>query len=135
MKKTLLVLGAIAVLSTATYSFRGYSYGSCPFGGDRMGRNSGYHMDSNGMGRNNGYHMNRGGYNNLSPEEQQKFLEAREKNSEIYNKYSLDIQQKRLDVERELLNEKPDWKKIEKLNGDIAELEAKARTEMMKNSY
>lgn len=126
MKKGLLILGAIIVISTSTYAFRGNSYGGGCFGGSfsGMGRGGGYHM---------GYRGNE--YNTLTTEQQQEYLQVREQNIGVYNKYSIDIQQKRLDVERELLNEKPDWKKIGKLNEEIAKLEAQMKTEQMKNSY
>lgn len=119
MKKTLLVLGVLAILSTSVYSYRGYGYG-----GGCIGQNYG------GMGRGSGYHMGaqNSRYHNLSPEQQQEYLA-------IYNKYSIEIQQKRLDIEKELLNEKPNWKKIEKLNEEMAKLEAQMRTEHMKNTY
>ncbi len=70
-----------------------------------------------------------------TPEDERAYLEARERSVEIYNKYGVQIEQKQLEVERELLEEKPNWNKVEKLNEEIARLEAKARTEMMKSSY
>jgi len=135
MKKGLLILGAIIVISTSTYAFRGNSYGGGCFGGSfsGMGRGGGYHMGYRGNGYPMGYRGNE--YNTLTTEQQQEYLQVREQNIGVYNKYSIDIQQKRLDVERELLNEKPDWKKIGKLNEEIAKLEAQMKTEQMKNSY
>lgn len=45
------------------------------------------------------------------------------------------IEEKKLDVRKELLNEKPDWNKIEKLNIDIATQEAKLRTSRMREKF
>ncbi len=45
------------------------------------------------------------------------------------------IDEKRLDIRKELLNENPDWNKIEKLNIDIATEEAKLKTCRMRENY
>lgn len=45
------------------------------------------------------------------------------------------IDESRLQIRKELLNEKPDWNKIEKLNIDIATQEAKLKTCRMRESY
>ena len=45
------------------------------------------------------------------------------------------IEEKRLEVRKELLNEKPDWNKIEKLNIEIATQEAKNRTCTMRERF
>ena len=42
------------------------------------------------------------------------------------------IEEKRLDVKKEMIKTSPDWKKIEKLNTDIATEQAKMRTAMEK---
>lgn len=128
MKKMLLVTGALLVVSTTALSFGGYSYGrgrGCR-GGNYLGRmNSGWH-----------HMIGRGGnYREFSAEEQEEYLQVREKNLEIYNKYGNEISKKQLEVERELLEEKPSWKKIGKLNEEIARLEAEIKTEQLKNSY
>ncbi len=128
MKKMLLLTGALLVISTTALSFGGYSYGrgkGCT-GGSYPGRmNSGWH-----------HMIGRGGnYRELSAEEQQEYLQVRERNLEIYNKYGNEISKKQLEVERELLEEKPSWKKIGKLNEEIARLEAEMKTEQLKNSY
>jgi len=128
MKKMLLLMGALLVISTTSLSFGGYSYGrgrGCT-GSSSFGRmNSGWHhMEERGSS-----------YNELSAEEQQEYLLVREKNLETYNKYGTEISKKQLEVERELLEEKPSWKKIGNLNEDIAKLEAEMKTEQLKNSY
>lgn len=45
------------------------------------------------------------------------------------------IDEKRLEIRKELLNENPDWNKIERLNIDIATQEAKNRTFNMRCRY
>lgn len=45
------------------------------------------------------------------------------------------IDEKRLEIRKELLNEKPDWNKIEKLNSDIALERARNKTEHMKYRF
>ena len=45
------------------------------------------------------------------------------------------IDEKRLEIRKELLNNKPDWNKIEKLNVEIATQEAKLKTCRMRESY
>lgn len=47
----------------------------------------------------------------------------------------IQIEEKKLEVRKELLNEKPDWNKIEKLNIDIATQEAKLKTSRMKDKF
>lgn len=124
MKKILLVLGVFVILSTISLSRNGNSgYG----GNGCMG--SGFF----GNVRTGWHQMMGGGYRHNMDEEEYQMI--REENSKIYNTYGLEIKQKQLEVERELLEEKPDWKKIEKLNGEIAGLEGSARTEIMKNNY
>lgn len=43
--------------------------------------------------------------------------------------------EKRLEIRKELLNEKPDWNKIEKLNTEIAVKKSQAVTERMKYRF
>lgn len=45
------------------------------------------------------------------------------------------IDESKLQIRKELLNENPDWNKIEKLNIDIATQEAKLKTRRMRESY
>ena len=47
----------------------------------------------------------------------------------------IDIQQKELDIKKEMLENKVDWNKVEKLNKEVGEIRAKMQTEMMKNHY
>lgn len=45
------------------------------------------------------------------------------------------IETKKLEIRKELLNENPDWEKIEKLNIEMATEEAKLRTKRMKLNF
>jgi hypothetical protein len=121
--KKIILLGAFIVISATSLAWGGYGQGrGCGFWGRSSG---GWH------------HMGGRGYSSQvgTPEDEKAYLEARERSVEIYNKYGVQIEQKRLEVERELLEEKPSWNKVGKLNEEIARLEAKARTEMMKSNY
>lgn len=50
-------------------------------------------------------------------------------------KLRIEIDEKRLEIRKELLNDKPNWDKIEKLNIEIATQEAKVRTCRMRENY
>lgn len=128
MKKSILLLGAFIAISASALAWGGYGQGR----GYGYGRGCGFWGRSSG-----GWHMGGRGYNTpvTTPEDERAYLEARERSVEIYNKYGVQIEQKQLEVERELLKEKPNWNKVEKLNEEIAKLQAKARTEMQKNNY
>ena len=43
--------------------------------------------------------------------------------------------EKRLEIRKELLNKKPDWNKIEKINTEIAVKKSQAATERMKYRF
>lgn len=45
------------------------------------------------------------------------------------------IEEKNLEIKKELLNENPDWSKIEKLNNDIALEHSRCKTDMMKDRF
>ena len=45
------------------------------------------------------------------------------------------IDEKRLEIRKELIKETPDWKKIEKINSEIATEQAKERTANMRSRY
>jgi hypothetical protein len=69
---------------------------------------------------------------NVTPEQSEK-LDILKK--EVYNNrrsHMVEIQTKNLEVQRMMLEEKIDWKKIEKINGELADIHAKMRTESMK---
>jgi hypothetical protein len=164
MKKGLLILTAILALSSVVYADnndknyeeRGYynghmmgpGYGGYMmgpgYGRDMMGPGYGRDMMGPGYGRGMmGPGYNRGMYENerympqrrLTPEEEKTYLKMREENLKIYNQYGRSIDRKQLELERELLNDSPDWKKVQKLNDEIAALESKLKTELMKKNY
>lgn len=58
-----------------------------------------------------------------------------EKRNPEMEKVRIMIDEKRLEIRKELLNNKPDWNKIEKLNVEIATQEAKLKTCRMRESY
>ena len=126
MKKTVLILGAFIAISTTSLAWGGYGHqgGGCGHGFWSGMSNRWHHMTSRGHS-----------YRQGDIEDERAYLEAREKSSEVYNKYGVKIDQKQLEVERELLEEEPNWNKISKLNEEIAILQARARTEMMKSGY
>lgn len=45
------------------------------------------------------------------------------------------IDEKRLEIRKELVKENPDWKKVERLNTEIATEQGRARTTMMKDHH
>lgn len=65
-------------------------------------------------------------------------LKMREENRKIdpeFERERILIEEKKLEIRKELLNEKPDWNKIEKLNVEVATQEAKHRTARMKEKF
>ncbi|WP_320047972.1 hypothetical protein [uncultured Ilyobacter sp.] len=164
MKKWLLILTAILALSSVAYADsndknyeeRGYYNGHMMgpgygrrmmgpgYGGYMMGPGYGQGMMGPGYGgymMGPGYH--RGTYEDdiympqrrLTPEEEKAYMKIREENLKIYSQYGRSIGRKQLEIETELLNDSPDWKKIQKLNDEIAALESKLKTELMKKNY
>ena len=73
-----------------------------------------YGMGGSGGMMNGGCH---GGYMSSNPEAQQTRIKIEEKN---------------LEIRKETIKANPDWKKIERLNSEIASEQAKLRTEMQK---
>lgn len=51
------------------------------------------------------------------------------------NNYQLQIDEKRLEVNKIINSDNVNWNEIEKLNKEIAEIKAKIRTEFMKSEY
>jgi|GEM_PF-2535589 len=74
-------------------------------------------------------------FQQLTPEEGKEYLKIKEESFKVYSNYGLEINKKQIQLERELLKEGPDWKKVENLNNEIALLEAKVRTEIMKINH
>lgn len=134
MKKLLIIstllIGATAFAVTASNS----ASALCPMTGNTMVRNG------NGMGPGMKTGANRSensmmgkkaskkrgfktGYmsNLMTPEQRL----AAEKNM-------ISVQEKKLELRKVMLEKTPDWKKVEKLNQEIANIKAKQSTEMMK---
>ena len=112
MKKTLIF--GLFLLSTVVFSHMHGDYG----GNDYM---------------RGGYGPGMGMYQTLTPE-QQKELNLLE--NEIYrvrSRYMVDIQTKQFEIERLMLQDNVDWKKVERLNQEVAMLQANMTTEIMKH--
>lgn len=105
MKKVFIV-GALVLSIGGLAAARGMYGGGMGYGG---GRGHG-----GGCGGGGGYH-----YQMMS-------------NNPDMQKSWITIEEKRLDVKKEMIKTTPDWKKIEKLNTDIATEQAKMRTAMEK---
>lgn len=52
-----------------------------------------------------------------------------------YENIRIEIEEKRLQARKELLQPNPDWKKIEAINVEIGTLQAKIKTLKMKNKF
>lgn len=50
-------------------------------------------------------------------------------------KSMIDIEQKELDIKKEMLEDKVDWNKVEKLNKEIAQIKADIQTKVMKQHF
>lgn len=50
-------------------------------------------------------------------------------------KSMIDIEQKELDIKKEMLEDKVDWSKVEKLNKEIAQIKADIQTKVMKQHF
>lgn len=101
-----LVIGSLMVLALGTTAF-------AKMDNERNFADKGYHHSMNH--REEGRHCGR-----RSPENE---------------KSRILIEEKRIEIRKELLNEKPNWNKIEKLNNEIALERAKNKTEHMKYRF
>ncbi|MGL5123172.1 MAG: hypothetical protein ACRC6K_03290 [Fusobacteriaceae bacterium] len=115
MKKMLLI--GVLALGTLTFanSFgtHGRGYKNSEYGHHN---NSGYeHQNGTGMMGNTRF-----GRRTLTREEQQN---------------RIIIQEKRIAIRKLMLNDNVDWKAVEKINLEIAQMQAKNRTVMMKEGY
>ena len=52
-----------------------------------------------------------------------------------FRKMEISIDEKRLEIRKELLNDKPDWNKVQKLNDDIALERSKYKTDLMRERF
>ena len=74
-------------------------------------------------------------FQQMTPEEGKEYLKIKEESFKVYSRYGIDINKKQLLLEAELLKDAPDWEKVEDLNNEIASLEAKVKTEIMKINH
>lgn len=79
-----------------------------------------------------GYHGNTAVYESLNEDQKAELNTLRDKAYAERQKYANEIQMKKLEVERLVIEDEVDWNKVEKLNGEIAELQAEMRTESLK---
>lgn len=87
-----------------------------------MGMGQGMMMDNCQMtGNGKGAQMYNNMMSNLTPEQKKEM-----------QKEMVQIQEKRLEVKKAMLEDKVDWTKVEKLNKEIGEIQAKHKTQMMK---
>lgn len=56
-------------------------------------------------------------------------------NNPEFEKLSIAMDEKRLEIRKEIIKDTPDWSKIEKLNTDMATERAKFKTQMIKRRY
>ncbi len=71
-------------------------------------------------------------YQELTPEQEENLSVLEQKVYRSRRQYMTEMQSKRLEVERLMLEDGVEWKKVEKLNEDIARLQGKMKTESMK---
>lgn len=72
-------------------------------------------------------------YNYANPyRENIKLSSAQQK---MFNNYQLQIDEKRLEMNKIMNSDTINWNRVEKLNKEIAEIRAKIKTEMMKVQY
>ena len=102
--KKVLTIGALVLAIGGFAAARGMGYGM-GYGGHGCG---------GGMGYGGGYHH-----------------QMMANNPDIQKSW-ITIEEKKLEVKKEMIKTSPDWKKVEKLNTDIATEQAKMRTAMEK---
>lgn len=116
MKKKLIMLGIFMLaLGINAYARHGYGYGT----------NENYEYNCQGYGR--GGHFRGRGYG-MHPTHD--FW-----NTSEGEKISILMEEKNLEIRKELLKDAPDWEKIEKLNIEIQNEKAKAKTKYMQAIY
>ncbi len=93
----------------------------------------GYGHMRGGYGMQGGYGPGPGMYQTLTPEQQEKLNLLENDIYKTRHLYMTDIRTKQLEIERLMLQDNIDWKKVEKLNEEIAKLHAKMATETMKH--
>ena len=136
MRKLLSFLGALFLIFILFIAFMNYGMRKAINRGDGYRMMLGSHMM--GYSYESPYtadYMPMHRFQQLTPEEGKEYLKIKEESFKVYSKYGIEINKKQLQLERELLKEDPDWNKVENLNNEIALLEAKVRTEIMKINH
>ena len=79
-----------------------------------------------------------GGKNNFNGMEyglRGRFRKSHMINNSEFEKLSITMDEKRLEIRKEMIKDTPDWNKIEKLNIDMSTEMAKFKTQIMKSKY
>ncbi|MGF6907829.1 hypothetical protein [Fusobacterium sp. PH5-44] len=131
--KNKILLGAILTLIIGTQAFaRGRGYG-----GEHRGRfNYSNPAFTCGAIANNAFQNDReGNFNGSGHRFGGRFGKSHMMNNPEFEKLSIAMDEKRLEIRKEMVKDAPDWSKIEKLNTDMATEMAKFKTQMMKTRY
>ncbi len=132
MRKSLTILGGLFLILLLLFtSMRRFFYGGYSYYGNPMIRPGYYRGHMMGHGRYGDEYM----HMDITAEEWKNYIKVREQKGRVYSKYGLDISKKHLELDAELLKEKPDWERIQKINDEIALLESKIKTEILKKQY
>lgn len=132
MKKTLTILGgSILILLLLFTGMRRFFYGGYNYYGNPMIRPGYYRGHMMGHGRYEDEYM----HMDITAEEWKNYIKVREEKLRVYSKYGFEISKKQLELDAELLREEPDWERVQKINDEIALLESKVKTEMLKRRY
>lgn len=132
MKKNLSLLGALFLILLLLFAgMRRCFYGRPGYYGNPMMRPGYYSGHMMGYGRYEDEYM----HIDMTSEEGKKHLKVREQSLRVYSKYGFEINKKQLELDAELLKENPDWEKVQKINDEIALLESKMKTEILKKNY
>ena len=117
MKKLTMLVGAITLLAGTTLFAANTNE---PVVNKNINEKFNYSMNMEGRGR---HHLSKGCCNDGKI--------GYIKNKEI-ERNRIDIMEKRLELRKELIKDRPDWKKVERLNQEIALKRANNHTIMMK---
>ncbi|MGF6905584.1 hypothetical protein [Fusobacterium sp. PH5-44] len=120
MKKKLMIL-IIFMLALGANTFARQGDGTGPYGGNTR------YAYCDGQGYNNNKHFNGRGYGMHS---RHSFW-----NTTDNENLAILLEEKNLEIRKELLKEAPDWEKIEKLSIEIKTEQAKAKTRYMQARY
>lgn len=120
MNKKIMMLG-IFMLALGVNVYARHGYGSGSYG------SNGRYTYCNGQGYNRDEHFSGRGYGMHSTHNFWSTSEG--------EKIAIFIEEKNLEIRKELLKDAPDWEKIEKMNIEIASEKAKAKTKYMQSRY